>query len=179
MYLFTHPENYYKANFPTDSDFTPCAYAANEKYPMVYFPDVNDAALVIHSSTQRVCVSVCPNQGDKELICKTNSKVPSCKLNNIYQTSADWERLGGFCGPTDGSLKDKLIDNSGIKEKWTFLNTYDTIRLSLLLALGIGLVWFILVQAIPHAMSAIAIFLSVLVSISIGVLFFVDSPRGF
>jgi hypothetical protein len=87
--------------------------------------------------------------------------------------------LGGFCGPVDDSLKDKLIDNSGIKDKWTFLNTYDTIRLSLLIALGIGLVWFILVQAIPHAMSAIVIFLSVLVSVSIGVLFFVDSPRGF
>lgn len=58
-------ENYYKSNYPTDSDFVPCAYGPNEKYPMVYFPDVSDITKVTSNFTQRVCVSVCPNQGDK------------------------------------------------------------------------------------------------------------------
>lgn len=40
------------------------------------------------------------------------------------------------------------------------------------------MVWFILVQIIPHAMSAIAIFLSVLVSVGVGVLFLIDTPKG-
>ena len=40
-------DNYYKSNYPTDSDFIPCAYGQNEKYPMVYFPDVYDISLVI------------------------------------------------------------------------------------------------------------------------------------
>jgi len=48
-----------------------------------------------------------------------------------------------------------------------------------LIAFGIGLIWWVLVQAIPNVMSTIAIFLSVVVAALIGVLFFVDSPKGF
>jgi hypothetical protein len=43
----------------------------------------------------------------KSLICRTNEKVASCKLDNIYATSQDqdFQRLGGFCAPIDESLK--------------------------------------------------------------------------
>lgn len=39
-------ENYYKANFPTDSDHIPCGYSKNEQYPMVYFPDISNPTQV-------------------------------------------------------------------------------------------------------------------------------------
>ena len=47
--LFSYTENYYKSNFPTDSSHVPCAYAENQKFPMVYFPDINNIALVYFS----------------------------------------------------------------------------------------------------------------------------------
>ena len=75
-YFILMKENYYKSNYPTDSSHIPCAYAQNEKYPMVYFPDINDPTTVFYFLIhKRVCVSVCPNEGDKELICRPNSKV--------------------------------------------------------------------------------------------------------
>ncbi len=50
-------DNYYKSNYPTDSDFVPCAYGQNEKYPMVYFPDVNDFTKVncVSNRSESMC----------------------------------------------------------------------------------------------------------------------------
>ena len=42
MYL----DNYYKSNFPTDSDHEPCSYGKNSEYPFVYFPDIDDVETV-------------------------------------------------------------------------------------------------------------------------------------
>ena len=41
-YIICKVENFYKTNFPTDSDNNPCAYGDNEQFAFVYFPDVND-----------------------------------------------------------------------------------------------------------------------------------------
>ena len=41
-----YSDNYYKSNFPTDSDFEPCSYGKNDQYPFVYFPDINDPSIV-------------------------------------------------------------------------------------------------------------------------------------
>jgi len=43
-------------------------------------------------------------------------------------------------------------------------------RLSLLIALGLGILWFVLVQAFPQAMAAVSIFLAIIVSIVIGII---------
>lgn len=55
-----YPDHYYKSNFPTDSDGTPCAYGDNSGYPFVYFPNINDATTVPCLFMQRTCVSLCP-----------------------------------------------------------------------------------------------------------------------
>lgn len=52
-------------------------------------------------------------------------------------------------------------------------------RLSLLIALGLGILWFVLVQAFPQAMAAVSIFLSIIVSIVIGIILIVLTPKGF
>lgn len=35
-------DNYYKTNFPTDSDGKPCAYGDHSAYPYIFFPDINN-----------------------------------------------------------------------------------------------------------------------------------------
>ena len=36
--LFLNIDNYYKTNFPTDSDQEPCSYGKNEGYSYIFFP---------------------------------------------------------------------------------------------------------------------------------------------
>lgn len=79
----------------------------------------------------------------------------------------------------DESGQSTLINSAGLKDKWNFLNTYDTIRLSLLIALGIGLVWLVLVQLIPRIMAIAVIILSVLVLVAAGLLVLIDQTAGF
>ena len=45
-YITQYSDNYYRSNFPTDSDFEPCSYGKNDQYPFVYFPDINDPSIV-------------------------------------------------------------------------------------------------------------------------------------
>ena len=45
-YNLNHVDNYYKSNFPTDSDGEPCSYGKNADYAFVYFPDINDISKV-------------------------------------------------------------------------------------------------------------------------------------
>ena len=42
-------DNYYKTNFPTDSDQEPCSYGKNEGYSYIFFPEPNDLSTVTHS----------------------------------------------------------------------------------------------------------------------------------
>ena len=65
-----------------------------------------------------------------------------------------------------------------LQHKWDFLNTYDTILISLLTSIAIGLAWFILVQVVPSLMGMFATILAAVVAISIGVLLLVDNPKG-
>ena len=39
-------ENYFRTNFPTDSDSIPCGYATNAEFSFVYFPDIHDITTV-------------------------------------------------------------------------------------------------------------------------------------
>lgn len=123
-------------------------------------------------------MSLCPRGTDFEIECRPNSKITNCRSVNIYQTSSQFQRLGGFCAPTDEAARDKLIKNAGLQGKWNFLGTYDVMRISLLLALGIGIVWMILVQVIPRIMAPAAIFMGSLLLLTAGVLLFADNAHG-
>lgn len=124
---------------------------------------------------QRTCVGLCPTGSEVEIQCRTNSKVPNCQSVNIYQTTQQFERLGGFCLPTDDAAREKLIENANLGEKWNFLNTYDVIRICLLIALGVGIIWMILVQIIPKIMAIGAVLLGSLTLLAAGILILVDN----
>lgn len=70
------------------------------------------------------------------------------------------------------------MQNLNLQDKWKFLNTYDIIKYSLLIALALGLVWMILVQFLPKIMSIAAIFLGSLTLLALGLIFIIDNPSG-
>lgn len=164
-------DNYYKTNFPTDSDGKPCAYGDNSAYPYIFFPDINNIK-------NRVCVAICPLTTNAPLACKPNSVITSCSNVNTYPSSPQFQRLGGYCGPNSEATRDKLVQNLNLQDKWKFLNTYDIIKYSLLIALALGLIWMILVQILPKIMAIAAIFLGSLTLLALGLIFIIDNPSG-
>ncbi len=104
-------------------------------------------------------------------MCRPNSKVPACDINNIYTSQVDFTRLGGFCAPVDEASRERLMKTANLEQKWNFLNIYDCIRISLLISLGLGLVWMLLVQCIPRAMSTIVTALAIVSLAFLGIIF--------
>lgn len=68
---------------------------------------------------------------------------------------------------------------ANLTKKWDFLDIFDTIRLSLLISLGLGLVWLVLVQLIPRAMASIITVLSILTLAAGGLVILLDTANGF
>jgi hypothetical protein len=162
------------SNFPTDSDGVPCGYSANEQYPYIFVPDITVPQTVTTVNIQRVCVATCPASTYSDLECKTNSQVPSCSNVNTYPSGPQFQRLGGFCAPNSDSASALLVQNLNLQSKWDFLNTYDIIRISMLIAFGIGFLWMLLVQCIPRATSVLSLVLGCITLIVCGVLLLVD-----
>jgi hypothetical protein len=52
-------------------------------------------------------------------------------------------------------------------------------RLSLLIALGVGLLRLVLAQLIPQIIAPLSVFLAIAISIAIGVILIVLNPKGF
>lgn len=54
--------------------------------------------------------------------------------------------MGLFCLPTDSSLKEKILVNSGLSNKYHFLVAYDAIRISPAIAALLGIIYLLIVQ---------------------------------
>lgn len=67
---------------------------------------------------------------------------------------------------------------ANLNQKWGFLDVYDSIKLSILISLAIGIVWSQLVQCFPRAMTTVVTFLSILSLAGIGVLMLIDHSEG-
>lgn len=74
--------------------------------------------------------------------------------------------------------QEKLIKTANLDEKWDFLEVFDSIKISILISLGIGLIWSQLVQFLPRAMTAIVTILSILILGGIGVILLIDHSDG-
>jgi hypothetical protein len=83
--------------------------------------------------------------------------------------------LGGFCLPTDTSAQEILKKTANLHNKWNYLDIFDTVKISLLIAVGIGLIWLVLVQILPRFIAAITIFLAIITLIALGVLILLDN----
>jgi predicted Na+-dependent transporter len=99
-------------------------------------------------------------------------------LNNIYSASVNFDRLGGFCAPTDSVAQEKLMETANLNQKWNFLDVFDSIKLSVLISLAIGIVWSQLVQCLPRLMTSFVTVLSILTLAGIGVVMLIDHSEG-
>ena len=58
------------------------------------------------------------------------------------------------------------------------MNRYDIVRITLLLALALGIIWMVLVQLLPRVMAGVAIGLASLILLIAGVLLLADNSAG-
>jgi hypothetical protein len=54
------------------------------------------------------------------------------------------------------------MNTANLNSKWNFLNIYDCIRISLLVALGLGILWVMIVQCIPRVVALVVTVLAIL-----------------
>lgn len=104
--------------------------------------------------------------------------MPSCDLNNIYSASVNFDRLGGFCAPSDEYAQQKLIQTANLNQKWNFLEIYDSVKLSILISLVVGFLWAQLVQFLPRGMTAFVTVLSIVALAALGVIMLIDKSEG-
>ena len=86
--------------------------------------------------------------------------------------------MGGFCSPTNEALRDEILNNTNLNNKYNFLNRYDIIRITLLVALAIGILWMVLVQICPRIMAGVAIGLGSLLMLVGGIHLLIDNDEG-
>jgi len=78
----------------------------------------------------------------------------------LYNSTAEVTRLGGYCIPVDKYLHSRGIHNYNIKDKLNFIQSYDNVKISLGVALLLGLVFLLLTQCLPKTMSWLTILLA-------------------
>lgn len=123
-------------------------------------------------------MTICPTAGSSQLICRPNSVVTSCASNSIYSTTVNFARLGGFCAPTNTTEKNVLIKTANLQSKYNFLQIYDSVRLSLLIALGLGCLWVMFVQCLPRIMSNVATIFAIFAIGAIGIMALIGKISG-
>ena len=78
--------------------------------------------------------------------------------------------MGLFCWPTDEDEKNKLIEKSGLAEKYHFLAFYDAMWMTLGVSVGFGIIYLILLQCFPTMVVPWTIFLGGVTFFLLGIL---------
>lgn len=71
--------------------------------------------------------------------------------------------------PKDEALYDQLTDAAGLKNRFIFISSLDSIVLSMILSASISVLYLILVQFMPKIMNKAVIILCLLVILAIGI----------
>jgi len=119
---------------------------------------------------QRVCVSVCPTSGASQLICRPNSVVNTCTVTPIYPSQVSHFRLGGVCTPTNTSAEQVLIQTTNLQVKQNFVFIFDSVKISLLVGLGLGVLWVLFVQCLPRGVAGVVTILAILALGMLGIM---------
>lgn len=69
-------------------------------------------------------------------------------------------------------MEDQLMENANIKQRMLFINSLDTIVLSMLLSLGFSVLFCVLVQCFPKAMNWAVPFLALAVILALSICLF-------
>jgi hypothetical protein len=65
-----------------------------------------------------------------------------------------------------------------LDQKWNFLDVYDSIRLSVIISLALGILYSAIVQCFPRAIVSFVSVFSILVLLAIGALMIIDHSEG-
>lgn len=91
----------------------------------------------------------------------------------IYQTVAEDTSIGLYCFPKDEALKQQVLTNSGIDERFDFINSLRSIWISAGVALGLGIIFLLLNCCMTRAMVYISIVLGGITFLGLGILLFI------
>lgn len=121
----------------------------------------------------------CPRAKDKYLLCQPTKEIGCRPGSNvlIYDTHTDVNRLGGFCLPTNPKLREQLLQQVNLTDKWKFLNFYDLIKLSLLFGLFVGIIHMCVVQCVPKWVVWIDPMAASLMFFVLALVVLIDSPK--
>lgn len=126
-----------------------------------------------------MCVKACPTASDTKLNCYVTEDV-GCKYNSLpgfevqkYENYAlDTDRGGRFCLPTDPDMNAQVISNSHLEYRFIFINSLDTIVLSMILSVALSILYLVLVQCFPKAMNIVVPILALLVILALAICMF-------
>lgn len=85
--------------------------------------------------------------------------------------------IGSFCVPKDQNLKYQFYKASNIEERFIFLHNLSTIVISCLIALGLGIIYTVLVQRFPLTMNKLSLLLGCLF-VAVMVIFVLTFPNS-
>lgn len=91
----------------------------------------------------------------------------------IYPSVASDTSMGLFCMPQDETLKEKILRNSKLKEKYLFVNAYRAIFYSAICSMVLGFLFLLLVSFLPGVMTYVAIIVGGIGCIGVGILLFI------
>lgn len=170
--------NLLKINFPTDQSGRTCGYDL-PGHPYLYllspFSTVPYNPLTQDLSL-RLCVSSCPTANDTLIECHP-TRTLSCSDPRamLYSSHPEVNRLGGYCIPDDTNTYNKAMYNYNLKEKVNFMRAYDTVRMSVAIALGLGVLMMVFVQCWPRLLGWVVVILAVVAGVVLAVLMIVDN----
>jgi hypothetical protein len=146
-----------KMTYPTDSAGRHCTLD-NPNYNYLYFPSPS-------TPTNRICLASCPTSVAASLNCWPTPNI-SCAANTnpqfqviIYPTYPSRTSLGLFCLPTDPLLREKVLVGAGLQTMFNFVAAYESIGVSLLVGMGLGLLAILLFSWLPSGMAYTSIIL--------------------
>ena len=164
-------ENYYQTNFPTDDAGKTCSYDQPNQ-PYIYFANPNDL------STGRYCVSSCPNVGEPLQCSQENTSKCVAFGGSQYSTQGVVNRLGAFCIAKDQTVANHMWSDPKLSVKSSILNAIDTILLSLLFGLCLGIIYLGLTTCFPKLMVYL-VFIGTFITLLFAGIFILARPVRF
>ena len=161
-----------KMTYPTDSSGRHCTLD-NQNYNYLYFPSPNNP----HN---RICLASCPTSTASTLNCWPTATI-SCAANSnpqfqvvVYPTYASRTSLGLYCLPTDPLLKQQLLRGAGLETMFNFVAAYESVGVSLLCGIGLGIFGILLFSCMPKFMTYTSIILGSLCCVAMAIILFVS-----